>query len=54
MSWAPKQQRLYFAHGQRIMTWDSTTNRTVETFEVKDQPTVPFTMLPAAIFVCSS
>ncbi|KAF9538377.1 Protein nedd1 [Mortierella hygrophila] len=34
MSWAPKHQRLYFAHGQRIMTWDSTTSRTVETFEM--------------------
>lgn len=34
MSWAPKHQRLYFAHGQRIMTWDSTTSRTVETVEM--------------------
>ncbi|KAG0295004.1 Protein nedd1 [Linnemannia gamsii] len=34
MSWAPKHQRLYFAHGQRIMTWDSATSRTVETFEM--------------------
>ncbi|KAG0373468.1 Protein nedd1 [Mortierella sp. AD032] len=34
MAWAPKNQRLYFAHGQRVLTWDSTTSRTVETFEV--------------------
>ncbi|KAG0327602.1 Protein nedd1 [Dissophora globulifera] len=34
MSWAPKPQRLYFAKGNKVMTWDSSTRRTAETFEV--------------------
>ncbi|KAF9183768.1 Protein nedd1 [Haplosporangium sp. Z 767] len=33
ISWAPKPQRLYFANGQKVMTWDSTLKRTAETFE---------------------
>ncbi|KAF9437961.1 Protein nedd1 [Entomortierella beljakovae] len=34
MSWAPKPQRLYFAMGNKVMTWDSTFKRTAETFEM--------------------
>ncbi|KAG0213747.1 Protein nedd1 [Mortierella sp. NVP41] len=34
LTWAPKHNRLYFAHGQKVMTWDSATGRTVETFEM--------------------
>ncbi|KAI7821908.1 hypothetical protein BC939DRAFT_454881 [Gamsiella multidivaricata] len=34
LSWAPKPQRLYFANGQKVMTWDSTLRRTAETFEM--------------------
>ncbi|KAG0013544.1 Protein nedd1 [Entomortierella chlamydospora] len=34
MSWAPKPQRLYFAMGNKVMTWDSTSKRTAETFEM--------------------
>ncbi|KAF9124529.1 Protein nedd1 [Mortierella sp. 14UC] len=34
MAWAPKNQRLYFAHGQRVLTWDAVTSRTVENFEM--------------------
>ncbi|KAF8937804.1 Protein nedd1 [Dissophora ornata] len=34
MSWAPKPQRLYFANGNTVMTWDSSTKRTAESFEM--------------------
>ncbi|KAG0274631.1 Protein nedd1 [Linnemannia exigua] len=37
VAWAPKNQRLYFAHGQRVLTWDSTTSRTVETFKMSSR-----------------
>ncbi|KAF9903229.1 Protein nedd1 [Linnemannia zychae] len=34
MAWAPKNQRLYFAHGQKVLTWDAATSRTDENFEM--------------------
>ncbi|KAF9574877.1 Protein nedd1 [Mortierella alpina] len=33
MSWAPKPQRLYLAHGRKVMTWDAVQRRSIEAFE---------------------
>ncbi|KAG9325782.1 hypothetical protein KVV02_005706 [Mortierella alpina] len=33
MSWAPKPQRLYLAHGRKVMTWDAVQRRSTEAFE---------------------
>ncbi|KAF9982458.1 hypothetical protein BGZ65_002837 [Modicella reniformis] len=33
LSWTPKSQRLYFANGNKVMSWDPTSRRTAETLE---------------------
>ncbi|CAO3565142.1 unnamed protein product [Mortierella alpina] len=33
ISWAPKPQRLYLAHGRKVMTWDAVQRRPIEAFE---------------------
>ncbi|KAF9968120.1 Protein nedd1 [Mortierella alpina] len=33
ISWAPKPQRLYLAHGRKVMTWDAVQRRLIEAFE---------------------
>ncbi|KAF9947199.1 Protein nedd1 [Mortierella alpina] len=33
MSWAPKPQRLYLAHGRKVLTWDAVQRRSTEAFE---------------------
>ncbi|KAI1295070.1 Protein nedd1 [Mortierella claussenii] len=33
MSWVPKSQRLYFAKGRTVMTWDAASRRTTGSFE---------------------
>ncbi|KAF9919523.1 Protein nedd1 [Linnemannia zychae] len=37
MAWASKNQKLYFAHGERVMNWDSITGRTVEMFTMSSR-----------------
>ncbi|ORZ27919.1 hypothetical protein BCR41DRAFT_124572 [Lobosporangium transversale] len=37
ISWAPKPQRLYFAKGNKVMTWDSVLQRVAESFELSSR-----------------